>query len=74
MTRIDSTSERVEKEGLVESEGVEPSLPPCRGGVLPLYYDPRLVGGQGVEPCLGSCPEREVYRTSRGTGPAACRW
>ncbi len=37
---------------VVETEGIEPSSPPCKGGVLPLNYIPesKVVERDGIEP------------------------
>lgn len=32
---------------LVESEGVEPSIPECKSGVIPFNYDPVFIGSPG---------------------------
>ena len=37
---------------MVEPVGLEPTLPPCKGGVLPLNYGPVkiMVGAAGIDP------------------------
>lgn len=43
---------------MVEPVGLEPTLPPCKGGVLPLNYGPVkiMVGAAGIEPAA-SCSQ-----------------
>lgn len=65
---------------LVEPVGLEPTLPPCKGGVLPLNYGPVkiMVGAAGIEPappcsqsrCAASALRSELAASPMPTAPA----
>ena len=65
---------------MVEPVGLEPTLPPCKGGVLPLNYGPmkNLVGAAGIEPaptcsqsrCATSALRSELAASPMPTAPA----
>ena len=60
--------------------GLEPTLPPCKGGVLPLNYGPVkiMVGAAGIEPappcsqsrCAASALHSDIAVNTMLTAPA----
>ncbi len=57
---------------MVEPVGIEPTLPPCKGGVLPLNYGPmkNLVGVAGIEPAA-SCSQSRCATSALRSDMAA---
>lgn len=52
---------------MVEPVGLEPTLPPCKGGVLPLNYGPVkiMVGAAGIEPATACSQSRRAASALR---------